>query len=71
MNWLHLGLVLALVAGTSGIGLTTAARIASAAVAPDPVVLTLPPKTRTGFDCLFPTADRWEPCSNYKLEANI
>jgi len=71
MNWLHLGLVLALVAGTSGIGLTTAASLASAPEAAARMVLPPPPHTRTGFNCLLPTEDRWEPCSNYRLEANI
>jgi hypothetical protein len=65
MNWLHLGLVLALAAGTSG----TAAVVARSPVA----TLTLPAKTRhTGFDCVLPIEDRWISCSRFPhLEASI
>ena len=61
MNWLHLGLVVALAAGAVGVS-----------PAPEATV-ELPAKTRnTGFDCVMAIQDRWISCSRFPhLEANI
>ena len=58
MNWIHAGLVLAALVGTSG-----------AYVAAPPTAVTI--KTRhTGFDCVLAIGDRWISCSRFKhLEA--
>jgi hypothetical protein len=56
VNWLHAGLVLAALVGTSGVALSPTAPAAAT--------------RHTGFDCVLAIGDRWISCSRFKhLEA--